>query len=639
MSINSFQRIFKGPIAWFLVVLIAISFSFFGTQGALNILGDSSDFKVGGADAVVPYLFAFNSLQANIEEQNFSEEEKELYLVQIQASAIKYAIEQILISNFVAEQGMYVSEKAIFKTLAMAYLQEVGGTNEVTKQDVLSFLSTRTSVEGTRALDYLKRQEAQGRYIDRTINSEFVSLEESKLLNLLENELRDVEMLVITPKHFVSRVDVPTKTELQEYYDENSAIFNRPAEIDANLIVIEADQVFPKDKLDDAIVSARAKSILDSQAAASAHTENKVSILAIDPEITENFQDVLEQLTLSLTKESFHAKVVEFSTDISADSEGKLDWVAAQDLPEEFQQALASTEVGSVSSSTEYEGATYFLLNEQERSNTPDLADIEEQVRVALHTEMIQQEYPKFISQLEDYVYDKVSLEDIANKTNLSITDVNEPLTNVDTSDLSKFGIQDQVVDVISRGNYTEQVFGPWQNTQGQIIVARINEISQISQIPFSEVSAAIQNELMVEKTQIRYQDAVAQVQEQLYADKNLSDIAEELDLSVALRTAEDIKLTNTILPISLTKDIFTFDESSANSWIEFEESDDTKFFVKIINTKISNPTDIESTGDEPTKNLAQRSRALIAIESIIKLNFDTDDIEISDRSAIPEDI
>ncbi|MFZ6744327.1 SurA N-terminal domain-containing protein [Undibacterium sp. JH2W] len=332
--------------------------------------------------------------------------------------------------------------------------------------------------------------------------SAFVSKTVADRLSAINEQEREVQMLMYKPGDFTARVKV-TDEMLKAYYEKNTAQFEIPEQINAEYVVLNSDVLAEQTTVSDADVQAYYKAnekiyTTEEQRRAS-HiliTAGKDASAADKEKAKAKAAGILAQLKKK--PEDFAKLAKENSEDPgSKEKGGDLDFFGRGAMVPQFEESAYKLKQGEISELVQSDyGFHIIMVTEIKPATVKALDEVKTQIAAEIKKQKAGKAYTEAAETFGNLLYEQAdSLKPVAEKLKLKIQVVNGLTRN------SKPGIEGAVEasnskflkaifsdDVIKKKHNTEAVeIAP--NTR---IAGRILEYKPAAKRPFEEVKAAI---------------------------------------------------------------------------------------------------------------------------------------------------
>lgn len=333
--------------------------------------------------------------------------------------------------------------------------------------------------------------------------SAFVPKTVAERLSAINEQEREVQMLMFKPEDFAARVKV-TDEMLKAYYEKNAAQFEIPEQINAEYVVLNSEVLAEQTTVSDADVQAyykaNEKSYTTEEQRRASHiliAAGKDSSDADKAKAKAKAADILAQLRKK--PEDFAKLAKENSEDPgSKEKGGDLDFFGKGMMVPQFDESVFKLKQGEISELVQSDyGFHIITLTAIRPAGVKTLDEVKAQIAADIKKQKAAKAYTEAAETFGNVVYEQgESLKPAAEKLKLKIQTVNGLTRN------SKPGVPATVEtnnpkflkaifsdDVVKKKHNTEAV----EVAPNTLIAGRILEYKPASKRPFEEVKAAIQ--------------------------------------------------------------------------------------------------------------------------------------------------
>ena len=227
---------FMGPIALAILGLIGLSFVFVGGAN-FAFIGNNYAAKVNGVEIGVGYFE--NEYRAQIERNPQIAQLPPEFRQQVRQSVLENLIQQSLVDQYLAEQGLRISDRMITDSIQGIPDFQVDG-----KFDRETYLNVLATV-GREPKQFEEQQRLQmaRMQLQRAIGGTAVVTpgEYRRYLNLAA-EQRVVRLATLDSEGIAADIEISDE-QVQAYYDENPMMFQLPESADLQFIEIRRDEL------------------------------------------------------------------------------------------------------------------------------------------------------------------------------------------------------------------------------------------------------------------------------------------------------------------------------------------------------------------------------------------------------------
>lgn len=492
----------QGIVAWVIVILIAVTFAFFGVDYYIQSRHDAEILAEVNGEAISKREFELvyqrtrqfrDASQINpSQEQRFKRQvmnEMIINLVSLQA-AKKY--------------GFHVSgEQANAAILNIPQFQEDGHFSSARYQQALSgaLFTPETFQKEVRQGMVLNQQRFA------FIGTAFALPSEVERFIKLYMQTRDYVYWLIPAANFASGVKIADR-EISEYYQQHQKEFVSPEQVVVDYVRLSMADIKKKISLSEEQIQSyyeenRSNYLLPAKWKV-AHILFAIPSGASREEI-EQIQIRAEKAygELQADPNQFETMAKQYSDDkLSALQNGILPWIVAGQS--DMDKALINlTQPGQISPPIKTRhGYQIFKLIAYKPAETKPFSQVKEDIRGQLQSELAQAKYAQLMEDLSDLSYQSPdSLEPVARALDLKVEST-KPFSRQGgqppLADNQKFIRAAFSHDVLELGNNSE----PIQVDDDSVVVLRVQKHIPASQLPLAEVSSKIADLLAKQKAE-----------------------------------------------------------------------------------------------------------------------------------------
>lgn len=363
-------------------------------------------------------------------------------------------------------------------------------------------------------------------YADSVTDSAFTTRTDAEQVVAVSMEERDFDYVVLPVQGLLDEVTV-SDSEVGQYYLDNQGQFQRPEQVAIEYIELKPELFAGNIDVSEQDVRAQyEQEVASFQAEIRRHAAHIL--------LEEGSGDKVAELQAKLDAGGDFAELAKtYSDDLgSRDEGGDLGFTSGDVFPEEFEEALASLEVGQVSGPVTTDSGTHFIkLLEVEDAEAPTFEERKAAITAQLRNAEAEREFVGALGRLADLAYNADTLAGPAEELGVPLQ----------TSEL--FGRQggagiaanDKVVaaafapEVREDGN-TSDVLNLSENHS---VVLRVTEHKPAGTYPLEEVKQQIVDRLKREKASEQLASRAQQLKEQLEAGGNFAELAETQELTL----------------------------------------------------------------------------------------------------------
>ncbi len=499
-----------------------------------------------------------------------------------------------LVRQVAKDNGYTVTANEMRKMIeeAPAFRDENG---QFDKSLYASFL-TQTN-QSAQLLQMKLEEEELGRALNGMLDvTSFVTPLETQKMAALNKQTRDINYINISQEKFIDTIEV-TDEEIETYYNENSGQYMTEEMVSVNYIDLNAADV--------------AKDIvIDDVAALERFEENKERFKKSEQRLASHIlinddgdsDDVIKEIQDKLAAgESFEELAKTYSQDPgSADNGGDLGWVSADDMVKEFEEALFTMEVNTVSEPVKTQFGYHLIqLNEVKAAAIPVFEEVKADIIQELQAFDSETVFLEKASELSEQVLDaQAGLEGAAEATG----------NVMQTTEL--FG-RAGGAGVASEQAFISAAFSPTVKddllnsdviniTDTHVVFMHLNEVKPAELKPLDEVKESIVTTLKNEKASEKARMMADEIIEKHNSEGTaLADLAAENELE--FQTENAVPRTGSTLPFNLVSGLFELGrlegENSAVTVLDGNGSD-----VVVVELLAVNEVDLATLEDIKTE-------------------------------------
>lgn len=327
------------------------------------------------------------------------------------------------------------------------------------------------------------------------MQSGLVADENAAQLLRIQNQTRSFRVVEVPASAVSDEIEI-TDADIETFYQENSAAFQQPEQVDAAYITLSLGALAEKIE----ITQEELEAYYEQRADDLAREERRASHILVedDADAEQTLADIRERLQAG---ESFADLAKEFSVDtVSAKEGGDLGYAGRGVYDEAFEEALFALEEGEVSGPVKTSFGVHLIrLDDVRRSEVPPLAEIEQQLRNELARERAQEKYAEVRAELADSAYAADDLAGPAEELGLEVREATGVTRNGGQAPFDHPGLVRQLFsEDVLEGGYNTELIDVGDNVS---VVARVREYREAQQLALEEVRDDIRKSLRARKT------------------------------------------------------------------------------------------------------------------------------------------
>ena len=346
-----------------IVIVIGFIFAFSGT-GTMFLSGNSGDAAVVVGGEIIREIDVLRSIsrqKQRILSENEGLDPSVLDDSLIRPSAVEQLISRQLLVQASGDRRMTVSPREVDQ-----YILDIESfqTDGVFDQDLYKFAILNQGYTSADFKQQVKNDMLIQQLVQGLTDTAFTTDGELAALAAVTEQQRNYYYLTVPADEIRSSITL-TEAQVNEFYEVNKATYQTEPKVSVDYIELSADILADPTLITEDLVAARfEEEILTRDMAESRQAAH---ILLEDPadELVAEIQAKLDD------GQDFARLASEYSVDFgSAETGGDLGYTSGDTFPEEFEKALKSLSIGSVSNPVKTNSGTHFikLLDIQQQS-------------------------------------------------------------------------------------------------------------------------------------------------------------------------------------------------------------------------------------------------------------------------------
>jgi len=544
----------KSPWVLVIIGLIVLSFVLTGAE-SLTFGGAQS-----GAAKVNDREISFNELQFAIEQQR--RQLTEIYGDQLDPSlldddllrpgVLNNLVDRALLEDYAVSLGITASPEAIRRSIISNPAFEVDGSfsadyyRDILRSNGLTTDQYRAEQSGTDQL--VKLESIIG-------DADFITSVEAKAAIDVVVERRDVRFLVIPDTALSSQYQV-NETAISEYYEANKALFAQPERLTVEFVELNPSQfVLPVDEAE--LQSQLADALADYETKAQSEVAH-ILLVQNDDETDQAYAERINVVGARLAAdEDFAAIAADASDDIgSSFVGGDLGFTDGSVFPDAMEEAIASLEVGGISTAVTTDAGTHFILVKS-RSAAEQVPDelLRAEITESLQTAQTQRDLLIAVDELRELVFTSSGLEAAAQELGLVMA-TSQPFSRDQGEGLfSEASLRNAAFsdDVLVDANNSDVI----ELSGSRFVALAVKEQLPEGTKPLAEVRSSISAQLTSEAQDRAMTTLVDEVNASLAAGETLEAIstAKGYEWRVELAaTRQNVNLPSSVLQSAFSK-------------------------------------------------------------------------------------
>ena len=346
-----------------IVIVIGFIFAFSGT-GTMFLSGNSGDAAVVVGGEIIREIDVLRSIsrqKQRILSENEGLDPSVLDDSLIRPSAVEQLISRQLLVQASGDRRMTVSPREVDQ-----YILDIESfqTDGVFDQDLYKFAILNQGYTSAEFKQQVKNDMLIQQLVQGLTDTAFTTDGELAALAAVTEQQRNYYYLTVPADEIRSSITL-TEAQVNEFYEVNKATYQTEPKVSVDYIELSSDILADPALITEGLVAARFEEEILSRDMA--ESRQAAHILLEDPadELVAEIQAKLDD------GQDFARLASEYSVDFgSAETGGDLGYTSGDTFPEEFEKALKSLSIGSVSNPVNTDSGTHFikLLDIQQQS-------------------------------------------------------------------------------------------------------------------------------------------------------------------------------------------------------------------------------------------------------------------------------
>ena len=556
-------------------ILLAIPFVFFGSSSFGTVFTNYG--KVNGLTvSALDVNIAINSVTSRLQQiygDDFTVESLEEGIFNnlvrneiVSQKALLYQVKQMNLVNSEDEAKRLIMSEPSFQT------------DGLFNQDIFEATIRANGILPNEYIENIQNSSLVNDFLLAISDSSFqIEAELKNQIRLIEQE-RNIDFFKIDFNALKSNIN-PSLENALEYYESNQLLFMDDEKRSFNLLSISQDRFKELVEIPEDFIENEYKDYLER---INALAERRISHIMVEASNYASKEDAYNAL-LSIQNKigndlTFEEAAEQFSEDlISADQQGDLGFSSGDSFPPEFEDALDSMSVGSLSEIIELEESLHIIKFTEQNKETPKS---KESMSKQFVSDLLEAESYALMLDLRDEIEDLLlsgfSVEAIANEFNLEFS-VSNKTSYEDFEIYDNPAIRDFLYGIDFPSDFAE-IF----ELDDRVLVASVSEVVAPSVLPFDQVTDDVFERLRIDQANL---DLVDLTNDLVAA---INDDTFVLDNSIVLQDSfTSVKRGSSLFPANVLNEIFS---SSIDSVQNIRAFNSDIYVFKV--TKITEPSD-----------------------------------------------
>lgn len=420
-----------------------------------------------------------------------------LDVASIREEVVNGLISRELLTQQASKQGYLISDATVYKLIhEVPSFQENGKFSQRLYEQALQQIGENPATYPAKA----KQELTYSMLVAGLAQSGLVTQPELERLSSLNNQKRDLHFAVLPAARFLGGLSV-TDDEAKAYYAAHPDRFTTPEAVSLEYLLLKRQdflaQAVPTEEELRTRYEDRIKATTSEEQRRAQHILVTVDDKTKEADALLKIQGVEKR---ARSGEDFSKLAREFSQDPgSVAAGGDLGLASRGMFAPEFEQALFSMKEGDISVpvKTQY-GYHLIRLNKIEKTEAPSFAALRSQIEAEAKEAKADELFSDTIDKLDAAVYESSDLKDPAQQFKLALAST-EPFTRKGGQGLAA---DRKIVETA----FSDDLVKDGKNSQGlrledgSVAWVRVKQHQPSRLIPLADVSAAVRNQLLIEK-------------------------------------------------------------------------------------------------------------------------------------------
>ena len=556
-------------------ILLAIPFVFFGSSSFGTVFTNYG--KVNGLTvSALDVTIAINSVTSRLQQiygDDFTVESLEEGIFNnlvrneiVSQKALLYQVKQMNLVNSEDEAKRLIMSEPSFQT------------DGLFDQNIFEATIRQNGILPNEYIENIQNSSLVNDFLLAISDSSFqIEAELKNQIRLIEQE-RNIDFFKIDFNALKSNIN-PSLENALEYYESNQLLFMDDEKRSFNLLSISQDRFKELVEIPEDFIENEYKDYLER---INALAERRISHIMVEASNYASKEDAYNAL-LSIQNKigndlTFEEAAEQFSEDlISADQQGDLGFSSGDSFPPEFEDALDSMSVGSLSEIIELEESLHIIKFTEQNKETPKS---KESMSKQFVSDLLEAESYALMLDLRDEIEDLLlsgfSVEAIANEFNLEFS-VSNKTSYEDFEIYDDPAIRDFLYGIDFPSDFAE-IF----ELDDRVLVASVSEVVAPSVLPFDQVTDDVFERLRIDQANLDLVDLTNDLVAAINDDTFVLDNSNVLQDSFT-----SVKRGSSLFPANVLNEIFS---SSIDSVQNIRAFNSDIYVFKV--TKITEPSD-----------------------------------------------
>jgi peptidyl-prolyl cis-trans isomerase D len=547
----------QGWIAKSILGLVILTFALAGIGTYTNSV-DTSVADVNGEKISQDAFNKAYQAQRNRMAQQFGDmfdtlSADENYMANFRNGILDNLINEKLIDQSTVNMSIRVSDERIKTTIRTMTEFQIEGVFDNNRY--LAMINQAGFYQSSDFRDYLRVEMTRRQLTQGLVASEFNLPYQENLMNVLQNQKRNVRYATINAEQFKTGIEL-SDDEINQYYLANQARFENQEKVKLNYITLDVNDIAKTIEVNDDDVKTYYQ---ENIASYREDEQRRVAHILVEFGDDEVAAKVTAEALLARVNagEDFTTLAKESSDDtFSGENGGDLDWIERGAMGDGFDEgAFALTDINSVSGVVESEFGFHIIkLTDLKAEKVQAFADVKEELQLKVSESKAQDKFFELQQEMARLSFEYPdSLYDAANAIDVKV---------ISTDWLSKFGnlapfnnpkvIEAAFSDLVLQENLNSDII---EVSDTLAIVIRLEEYQPAEVKPLSEVTAQIRETLIAEQAT---EKALTTADSLLVSFKAGNDIVEQLaTVNAVFVEKTDVARSGGDIALNLSREAF----------------------------------------------------------------------------------
>lgn len=513
----------SGPIAYVIVGLITLVFAVWGigsyfTPSANPVVASVGDVEITRYQLQQAYDQRYRQLRQLMGDR-FDPEMIEPQ--QLRRNILRGLVQQAMLDQYALEAGYRITDEALLQALSADSRFQING--EFSAERYRALLG-RAGIEPAVFEARIRQDMVSQQLRASLVNSAFVSPRGVEHAYSLRHQQRKLDYLLFQAEAYRDQIQI-REEEIAAYYDSHGDRYMRDArvqlayvELDRN--ALNADKALKQDNLD---------ALYEQNKALFTTPEKRVAQQIFVPINDDNAAAARERIQKIAAEIEQGAPFADVVDDVAGGVQSSdLGAVTRSELPADVGEALFSLEPGEVSSPVRAEKGWYLvkLKDVQSGQTAPfDAPEVQKRLQQMARDQWLDNRYGELADRMDALAFQAPNgLDTLAGELGLDIQTTGW-ITQEGGDNLGQYAAIRKAAfsDAVLKDNLNST---PIQIGTHRLVVLRVSEYQQPTQIPLEEVEADIRETLAQTKARQLAQDAALAARDKAAQGSSLTEVA-----------------------------------------------------------------------------------------------------------------